>query len=536
MKHRAAILHYGCAVVSVAVALGAVRGIGPAATGVAPLFFAAVMISSWYGGLGPGLLACALAGLATTFFIIEPIHSFAIGTDDLIREIMFVAVSVLISSLHTSTRRSELRYRQAMEQANAANSAKDRFLAVLSHELRNPLTPVLAAATLRSDDAQLDSAIREDFRMIRRNIELEARLIDDLLDLNRLARGKLALARQTIDIGATVRDAVAICMPELNSKDLRLVMHDTATRREVHADPVRLRQVFWNLLKNAIKFTDCGGVITVAIRDAVSCELPGQTGGAVEVEVADTGIGIAPQALGRIFDAFEQGQESIARHFGGLGLGLAIARALVVAHRGSIAAHSDGPGRGARFTVCLPARTPAAQTTAAPPVAPDKANGRAAEGNAADGLHILLVEDHADTARLLARLLERSAHRVCPASSIKEALSMAREATDNRKFDLVISDIGLPDGSGIDLMRELRRTYGLPGIALTGYAMESDIRACAEAGFIEHVAKPVDLARLESAIRVVVKKRSHPPAPPVSSSMLPNGPTSARRADSPACH
>lgn len=474
---------YTLAVGAVLLALGLTWGLSPAVIGLTPLFFAAVILSAWYGGLGPGLVATVLAGCATAYVFAEPPFSFNMGYDDLVREIVFIAVAVLVSYLQASTRCAQAELQQAIVKADAANAAKDRFLAVLSHELRNPLNPVLSAACLYERDPTLPSTVRDDFAMIRRNIELEARLIDDLLDLNRISSGKLAMQLETLDVHEVLRDAVRICRDAMAERKLRMVWDLSAHHTTVSGDAARLRQVFWNLLKNAVKFTPAGGAITLRSVDS--------PGGNIEISVHDSGIGIDPRVLPRIFNPFDQGDVSITREFGGLGLGLSISKMLIEAHGGTILAHSDGRGKGATFTVNMPTCVAAASPGAAAPTASLAKPHRA--------VRILLVEDHEDTARAMSKLLRASKHNVSTAGTVGDAL----EAALHGEFDLVIADLGLPDGSGLDLMRQLKQFHNLRGIALTGYGMTDDIVQSREAGFEEHLTKPVDLVKLESTIQRV---------------------------------
>jgi signal transduction histidine kinase len=377
----------------------------------------------------------------------------------------------------------------AKETAESANRAKDEFLAVLSHELRTPLTPVLMATSLLREYDHLPQDVRDEIQTIHRNVELEARLIDDLLDLTRITRGKLTLARETTDAHALVRDAVRICCAG-RMDDVTLALD--APRHHVDADPGRLLQVFWNILNNARKFTPPGRPISVRTSN------PGDNG-AFRLEVADRGVGIDPALLPCIFNAFEQGDASFTRQFGGLGLGLAIARALVGAHGGSIRADSQGPGTGATFTVDLATVAPPAP--AATPDAPSSSGTpAAAPPPPAAPIRLLLVEDHPGTLKLMTRLLAASGYDVRPADTVKSALAIA----DQSPIDFVVSDLGLPDGTGLDLMRLLRDRHGLRGICLTGFGTEEDIARSKEAGFCQHLTKPVDFRTLDAAIRQAV--------------------------------
>jgi PAS domain S-box-containing protein len=392
----------------------------------------------------------------------------------------------------TARKDAEAQLHEAKEAAETANRAKDRFLAVLSHELRTPLAPVVTAVALMEMTPDLPPEVREYLAMIRRNIALETRLIDDLLDLSRVISGKLRLDRRPTSLNDLVEHVLDIVGGEAHDKGLTVEMSLGARPDLVDADPARLQQMVWNLVKNAAKFTPAGGTIRIATRPAGA--------GRVEVEVRDTGKGISPEALPYIFDPFEQGDPAITRQFGGLGLGLSIAKAVADRHGGTIRAASEGLGRGSSFVVTLPLVRPPADRPE--PAAPAPADGSAGR------MRVLLVEDHVDTARATARLLERSGYKVTWADSVAAALRLTAEQT----FDVVVSDLGLPDGDGHALMRQIKERYGLPGIALSGFGMENDIAHGREAGFLEHLVKPVDVATLDQALRRVARL-ARPAAP-----------------------
>ncbi len=383
-----------------------------------------------------------------------------------------------------------LRERAARAEAEAASRAKDRFLATLSHELRTPLTPILATATAMLDDPGTSGGLRTVLEMIRRNIALEARLIDDLLDLTRIRGGKLHLERAVVNAHDLIHQVVEICREDLRSKSLELTLDLAARRHHLDADPARLQQILWNLIKNSIKFTPTGGSLTVRSRDGDGCP-DVEVSTALILEVSDTGIGIEPDALPRIFEVFDQGGVSPQHRHGGLGLGLTISRSIVEQHGGRLTAASGGKGLGATFTVALP-------TTDAVPVPPPRAEPPIPDGLIPRRpLTILLVEDNADTLNYLSKMLALRGHDVHTADCLRAAIRVAAELD----FDVLVSDIELSDGSGLELMWTLRSTRAVSGIALSGFGSSEDIELSRSAGFAEHLTKPVDFRMLEEAIR-----------------------------------
>jgi signal transduction histidine kinase/CheY-like chemotaxis protein len=385
----------------------------------------------------------------------------------------------------------------ARTEAEQANRAKDQFLAVLSHELRTPLNPVLLAVTAILGRPTLPGPdeVRPTLEMIRRNVTLQARLIDDLLDVMRIVRGKLPLQFQEVDLHALIRQAVETCRNDgMVEKGLRVVEDLSAGRHLVHGDPARLGQVIWNVVKNAAKFTTGGGMITIRTRNEGDGDALGDR---LIVEVEDTGIGIEPGMLGPIFDPFQQGESSSIRSFGGLGLGVAIGGGIAEAHGGALTAESTGNGRGATFRLVL-------RALPGPQAGEDCRPGEDEAGRSGTPpLKILLVEDEPTTLGLLERLLRGLGHEVTAANTLASATEAARSGA----HDLIVSDIGLPDGSGLDLMRRIAAEKGsIPAIALTGFGTEEDIRRSLEAGFSAHMTKPIDFAELEASIRQVVDR------------------------------
>ncbi len=387
----------------------------------------------------------------------------------------------------------------AQETAERSSRAKDDFLATLSHELRTPLTPVLATAAALREDMRLPPEVRGELAMIERNVALEARLIDDLLDLTKISHGKLDFRVEPCDAHHLIAFALDMVREEARAKGVAIACTLAARKSGLAADSVRFQQVIWNLLRNAVKFTPPGGRVSVCTREHTRAH--GETW--LRIEVADTGIGIEPQRLQQIFRPFDQGRLAGDHRFGGLGLGLAIAQAIVDRHGGHISAQSEGPSHGSQLIVELPgAVDPAPRREGAPawseavhwpptPAAP---------------LRLLLVEDHVNTLQTLQRLLMRDGHTVATATTVGDALAIAATTP----LDLVISDLGLPDGTGIELMNELRIKFGLRGVALTGYGAEADVAESHQAGFVSHLTKPVAIAELRRVVATFQPVRRQP--------------------------
>lgn len=461
-------------------------------------------------GLGLAVLLGFLAALQASWIgrgVVSAVRTLVAGTEAIgrgerpstgptgIAEIDLVQHALAESSARLAAREAQLQQlneslRSSHAQALAASQAKDDFLAALSHELRTPLSPVLLTAGDAARNPEFPPAAREAFSAIERNVQLEARLIDDLLDLTRVAEGKVLFHPQPTDLHAVLRDALATVRPEAEAKHQHVELDLAATVTTLTGDPTRLQQVFWNVLKNAVKFTPDGGRIAVTTRNVDRT---------ISIEVTDSGIGMTREEIERSFRNFSQGDHAkpgTGHRFGGLGLGLAISRALVELHHGRISVRSAGRGQGATFSVELPLPATPAGVVAAPPPAVEPSE----EGRRETSLRILVVDDHEPTRTALQRLLERRGHFIAVAGNVSEALRVASDA----RIDLVISDIGLPDGDGYGLMRQLQREHGLKGIALTGYGMSEDIARAESAGFVAHLTKPVDVRRLESTLARVV--------------------------------
>jgi PAS domain S-box-containing protein len=381
----------------------------------------------------------------------------------------------------TDRKRAEETLRQASEALRESDRRKDEFLAVLSHELRNPLAPIRMAVGLlhrhepRSSDEQ---ALRD---VIERQTAHLARLLEDLLDVNRIRSGKIVLRREQLDLRDAVARAVESVEPLFANKhqDLSVDVPDDAVW--VNADATRMIQVITNLLSNASKYTGAGGHITVSVA---------QAGDQSVLRVRDSGIGIRPDQVSHIFDMFAQGPSSLDRSEGGLGVGLAIARMLVELHGGSIDVHSEGPGRGSEFVVGIPTMLDRPKRNASAPASSSTTH--------APHHRILVADDNVDSALMLSEALEMLGHEVRTAHDGIASLDEARSFTP----DVAFLDIGMPKMNGYDVSRKLRRQFGdaITLIAVTGWGQESDRRRAKEASFDHHLTKPIDLAAVEKLL------------------------------------
>ncbi|MEA3208210.1 MAG: hypothetical protein QOE70_1267 [Chthoniobacter sp.] len=375
--------------------------------------------------------------------------------------------------------------------AGQASLAKDRFLAMLSHELRTPLTPALLGVQTLEEDERFAEA-RPTLAMIHRNLELQSRLLGELLDFITVGQQKVRLQSGSIDAHEAVRFVLEICRSEIAAAQIEVLLDFRSAESLVRADPMRLQQVMWNLLKNAIKFSAPGSSISIATLD----DPPGR----LTIEFADHGVGIEPALLPLVFDSFQQGGLSGPQVNPGLGLGLFIARGLAEAQGGTLTALSEGRGKGSLFRLTLPKAPPggAMSTEALPGPLPDRR------------LQILLVEDHAVTRIVHGRLLEQLGHEVSAAADLRGGLLLAEIC----RFDLVICDLILSDGTGHQLMEGLRRSHpALPGVALSAFGLPADLEESRAAGFSEHLVKPIAFESLQSAIhKLAAKERPAPGA------------------------
>ena len=401
---------------------------------------------------------------------------------------------------------AELQRDQAQRErqlAQASEAAKDRLIAMVSHELRNPLSPILVAADVLASSREFPERVRQLGAVIKRNIEIEATLIGDLIDVARVTRGRLTLRPEPTDLHQVILDAVDSCAPAAQARGITITVDFQAERHHVQGEAARLRQVFWNLLSNAIKFSEPGGRVIVRTNsDSVKI---------IRVAIRDFGAGMDSNTLDGLFRPFEHRTEAGGRR-GGLGLGLTISTAIVDGHGGRIWARSEGPGRGAmfelEFVTCEPPAEPRSSGVSGrseAPIVPPATNEPArqpprVESATPAGLtapKILVVEDHYDTAALLAMFLASHGYDVTVAESVTAAINLL-----DREWTAILSDIGLADGSGLDIARRARALAHPPArmVALSGFGTAADVAASREAGFDEHHVKPVDLDKLLDAL------------------------------------
>jgi PAS domain S-box-containing protein len=370
-----------------------------------------------------------------------------------------------------------------------ANRRKDDYLAMLAHELRNPLGAIQSASQVLEAPGAAENG-QWARRVIARQVDHLGHMLDDLLDVSRITRGKVHLRPQLIDAAAVARQAIEATRPLFEDRGHALELALGPGPLRVEADPIRLEQVFVNLLTNAARYTPPHGHVRFRA---------GRDGDHVAFAVADDGVGIPAEALPRVFDIFVQGDRGLARSEGGLGLGLTIVKSLVEMHGGTVAARSDGPNRGSEFTIRLPAPAPGAGPAPGPEVAATAVPPPSADGRASARPRVLIIDDNKDMARGLCRLLRLLGHEVEAAYDGPAGLDAAR----SRRPDVVLLDIGLPDMDGYEVARRLRAEPDLPGlriIAVSGYGQDEDRRRSKEAGMDHHLTKPVDIKSIVELI------------------------------------
>jgi signal transduction histidine kinase len=408
--------------------------------------------------------------------------------------------AIEISRLTSQLQQQVEREQAARAEAEKANRVKDEFLAVLSHELRSPLNPILGWSKLLQNGKLDEAKTAHALATIERNANLQAELIEDLLDVSRILQGNLSLKMNSLNLAATMRAAMETVRLTAEAKSIEIETNLSAEVGNVLGDATRLQQVIWNLLSNAVKFTPENGRVSVQLE---------QVGNQAQITVIDTGKGISADFLPHVFDSFRQADGSTTRQFGGLGLGLAIVRQIVELHSGTVWAESRGEGLGATFTVRLPLMSIQAEVKPDPNLSTRSLD--------LSGVRVLVVDDEADSREIIAFVLEQAGASVITAATAGEAFT----AVTQFQLDVVVSDIGMPDMDGYKLMQQIRLFEAsrsaslspelgenvLPGasrllkaIALTGYAGETDQQQALSAGFQAHLSKPIDLEQLVAAV------------------------------------
>jgi CheY-like chemotaxis protein len=390
--------------------------------------------------------------------------------------------------------------RAARALAEDANRVKDEFLAVLSHELRTPLNAIVGWAQVLKMAPPTAEDLTEGIEAIERNARAQTQMIGDLLDVSRIISGKLRLDVCDVDLVGTIEAALSAIAPAADAKGIRITRMLDSSAGPVKGDVARLQQVIWNLVSNAVKFTPKGGKIEITLQRVNSH---------VELSVTDTGKGIAPQFLPVIFDRFRQGDASSSREHGGLGLGLSLAKQFVELHGGSIRAESGGEGLGARFVIVLPVAISPATSVAITGSGAGMSEHSTSEVRI-DGVRILLVDDEFDARLFLMRLLQEAGAQVLDAEGVDAAMTMLKNAAP----DVLISDIGMPQKDGFDMIREVRMAgynyHDLPAIALTAFARPEDRRRILLSGYQMHVLKPVDFRELVAVVGMLAGRTGRP--------------------------
>lgn len=407
-----------------------------------------------------------------------------------------IRVMMLISAVRGALRARQKQYqaRNLLIQLEESDKQKDLFLATLSHELRTPLNSILGWIQLARTDSN-EAHVSHALEVIERNAKAQREIISDILFISQVITGKLQLELELIDLLPVIQSAVDVLLPSIEAKEIRLTTSFDADLAQISGDFDRLQQVFWNLLSNAIKFTPADGQIDIRVTGKSSN---------IDIEISDTGQGIKPDFLPFVFERFKQADNSYTRKFGGLGLGLAIVGHLVELHGGTVSVKSEGENRGATFNVTLPvAEKPADDPNSKPD------DGQPLHQTKVDellkGVHVLLVEDNDDSREMLRVILKNHGMNVSAVSAAVEALEIIKQ----NKTDILISDVGMPDIDGYELMTEIRRlpleqNGNVPAVALTGYASLNDRARALESGYQEHLPKPIDIDKLFETIKFLI--------------------------------
>jgi two-component system CheB/CheR fusion protein len=511
---RSLVARYGMAALAVAAALLTRLALDPLVGDRLPFLPSclAVVVVAWHGGFGPSLLALLLSLPGVAYFFLPPRYALAdslAGHQVQVTGFLFLGLTISLFSerLRAARRRAEAHAREAVrrraelerevverqrlekelqrraEALAEADRRKDEFLAMLGHELRNPLAPIRNAVQVLRRLGPPDPNLRRTTDLIDRQVQAMARLVDDLLDVSRITGGKIKLQREQVDLAAVVARGVETVRPLIDARGHALAVALPREPLRVEADATRLAQVVSNLLHNAAKYTEEGGHIWLTVERRL---------GEAWVRVRDDGLGIPTELLPQVFDLFTQGDRSLARSEGGLGIGLTLVKKLVELHGGGVEAHSEGPGRGSEFVVRLPVL---------PRQAPVEVGAEPDGHTPVPPRRVLVVDDNVDAAESLALLLRVERHEVRTAHDGPTALHVAEAF----RPEVVLLDIGLPRMDGYEVARRLRGQAGFQKallVALTGYGQDEDRRRAEEAGFDAYLVKPADPAALHELLAV----------------------------------
>jgi signal transduction histidine kinase/CheY-like chemotaxis protein len=488
-KNRPWYRRYGSALAAIAIATTVRHLLDPVLGDRAPygMYLIAVAFVAWNAGFGPALLTVLGGTLMGRYFFDPPRFSFGPVTESSeVALLMSLTVGMVTALFCESLRITARQNRRLYDLAREADARKDAFLATLAHELRNPLAPIRNAVYLLQDGSGQAPRTTELHQLISRHVDQLVRLVNELLDVSRITQRKIELRRERIALGGIVKGAIEAVRPQLDEKRQRLEVSGPTGEVVLNADGMRLTQVFTNLLHNAVKYTGCEGRIWLTVE---------VEGNELVFQVRDTGIGIPPEACGRIFDLFEQVDQGIENAQGGLGIGLTLVRELVQLHGGTVEARSAGLGLGSEFVVRLPVVV--SMTTDRKDSAGTAAAVR--EGQRGDSLRVLVVDDSPGVARSLELVLLDWKHDVHVCYDAFAALEAARKF----KPDFVLADLGMPKMNGYQLAEELRRLPGMAEavlVAVSGYGQEADKQRSHEVGFAQHLTKPVDLLELKQVL------------------------------------
>jgi signal transduction histidine kinase/CheY-like chemotaxis protein len=519
MRSRSPLARYSVAVSATVVAVLAGAALKAAVNYRLPLiaFYPALMVSAWFGGFWPGMTTTFTSVLIVDWVWLRPLRDAQLtNLSDPLALVLFVFIGLVISgfseSMHRSAARELVARRRAEEreqaliesdhriraalageeaaraEAESANRLKDQFLAIVSHELRTPLNALLGWADMLRGQILTENRRERAIEAVYANAKREAQLVDDLLDISRMMAGKIELHRAPVDVVEVLYAAREIVQPSADAKRIEITTDIQIPHVTLSADPMRLQQIFWNLLANAIKFTPEHGVINLRAR---------RSDGDIEVTISDSGPGIAANLLGSVFEPFRQGDTSTTRANGGLGLGLAIVKHLVEAHGGTVTAASAGEGRGAAFAVRLPMAVGIGEALAGTP--------STAARPTLDGVVVLVVDDDAPSCEVAMTLLQTQGARVLTASSAAEAFDIV----EHERPMVLLVDIAMPAEDGYSFIQRVRRApqhiASIPAVAVTAFAKDEDRERALDAGFQRHLAKPVAASVLVQAVADLIE-------------------------------